>query len=595
MVFMGIKIGIEIHQRLNTGKLFCGCPHCYSKERKNDEKISRELHLSLSELGKIDIAAKKEHEKGKGIEYNYFNDSCCLVDADEEPPHRMNKRALAYSLGIAKQLNMKIVDKPNVMRKIVIDGSNTSGFQRTCLIALDGFVETSKGKVKIDTLCIEEESAGIAGEENGKRVYSLDRQGIPLIEIATAPDIVDAGHCVETAEKIGLAMRIAGVAERGIGTIRQDLNVSIPDGARVEIKGAQELFMLPKWIDNEIGRQGKLVEISKELEKRNAYSLLKKSDAVDITEIIRKNVSSGFVKGAVDRGESAIAILMPQHKGILGIEVSPERRYGSEISDYAKQAGVKGIIHSDEKLEKYGFGEQCIKEIGEKLDVKEDDAFAIVVAPKDIATKAISFVKERGLVSHVPKETRQALPSGSSSYMRPIATSARMYPETDIPILEYDKETLKLAKEIEGRTYEKMLVWLEGILNKDLAGKMIRSRELGLFEELVERKIDPLVIAITLEDTWTRLEREKLNVDEGLIVEALVLFKQGKITKKAIYDYLKKVASGEDRKNVLESLKVISGKELEKLAKEYGNDISRLMKEYGNRINADELSLKKSQ
>ncbi|MCX6774004.1 MAG: Glu-tRNA(Gln) amidotransferase subunit GatE [Candidatus Micrarchaeota archaeon] len=590
---MGIKIGIEIHQRLNTGKLFCDCPHCYNKERKSDEKIGRELHLSLSELGKVDIAAKKEHEKGKEIEYNYFDDSCCLVDADEEPPHRMNQRALAYALGIAMQFNMKIIDKPNVMRKIVIDGSNTSGFQRTCLVALDGFVETSEGKVGIDTLCIEEESAGIVGEENGKKVFSLDRLGIPLIEIATAPDIVDAEHCVETAEKMGLAMRIAGVAERGIGTIRQDLNVSIPEGERVEIKGAQELFMIPKWIGNEIERQRKLVEISKELGKRNAYSLLKKSNPTDITGIIKMNAVSGFVKSAVEKGESAIAILMPNHKGLLGMEINPERRYGSEISDYAKHAGVKGIIHSDEKLEKYGFGEHCVRQIRERLNAGDGDSFVIVVAPRETALKAISFAKQRALVNTIPKETRQALPSGASSYMRPIATSARMYPETDIPIIEYDKSIIKLAKQIERKTYGKMLAWLEGILNKDLAGKMIRSRQLPLFEDLVEKKIDPSVAAITLEDTWIRLSREKIEIDEDVVVEALMLFNKGKITKKAIYDYIKRVCSKEEKKKVLESLKIISGKELEKLAKEYGNDNSKLMRDFGNRINMEELSLGK--
>jgi glutamyl-tRNA(Gln) amidotransferase subunit E len=509
----GLRIGIEVHQRLNTAKLFCNCPHAYAKGVPQST-MAREFHLSLSELGKIDIAARREAEKGRGVGYNYYDNACCLVDADEEPPHRMNRKALVYALGMARQFNMKVVERPVVMRKIVIDGSNTSGFQRTMLIGLDGFIETSKGKVRIDTLCIEEESAGITGEADGRRIFSLDRLGIPLLEITTAPDIKDEAHCSEVAEKIGLAMRIAGVAERGIGTVRQDLNVSIEGGSRVEIKGAQELWMIPKWVENEAKRQKSLLEIAKKLKAKKAYDQLKKQEPVDITDILAKYVSDGFVKAALGRGDRALALLMPHHKGVLGMEIGPERRYGSELSDYAKQAGVKGIIHSDEDFAKYKINANFLNEISNELGMKQEDGLVVVVANMETGLKALGYLKQRALVETVPKETRQALASGATAYMRPMATSARMYPETDIPAISFDREMEKEAERIASKTYEKTLEWLNGILNLDLAGKMIRSRQLQLFESVLGQGVDASVAAATLEDSWTRLSRENVEVKE---------------------------------------------------------------------------------
>jgi len=586
----GLRIGIEVHQRLNTGKLFCSCPHAYAKGNPQ-RTMTREFHLSLSELGKIDIAASREAEKGKSVGYNYYDGSCCLVDADEEPPHRINRKALTFALGIAKQLKMKIVDQPIVMRKIVIDGSNTAGFQRTMLLGIGGSMETSKGNVRIETLCLEEESAGIANDTNEKRTYSLDRLGIPLIEITTAPDIKDESHCAEVAEKIGLAMRIAGVAERGIGTVRQDLNVSIEGGSRVEIKGAQELWMLPKWVENEAKRQKSLIEIIKKLKAKKAYEQLKKQEPADVTAILKKYASEGFVKSALERGERAVALVMPHHKGVLGMETGPERRYGSELSDYAKQAGVKGIIHSDEDLAKYGINVNFVNELSNELGMKPEDGLVIIVSNMETALKALKHVKERALVEIIPKETRQALPSGATSYMRPIATSARMYPETDIPAITFDKEMEKEADAIASKTYEKTLEWLNGILNLDLAGKMIRSRHLQLFESLMEQGVDASVAASTLEDTWTRLSREKVDVTEEAAEDALLLFRDKKLTKKGIYDYARMVCSGKTGKEALKATGRISGEELDMLLKENGGDAKKLIREYGARISAEDLDL----
>ena len=322
-------------------------------------------------------------------------------------------------------------------------------------------------------------------------------------------------------------------------------------------------YLLPKGLAvvASSGKEKEAKELLHSIAQREAKTLnefakvaeqLKGKEPADVTAILGKYASSGFVKSALERGDRAVSLVLPHHKGVLGMETGPERRYGSELSDYAKQAGVKGIIHSDEDLAKYGINANFMNEISNELGMKPEDGLVIIVSNMETALKALRHVKERALVDYVPKETRQALPSGATSYMRPIATSARMYPETDIPTIAFDKEMEKEADSIASKTYEKTLEWLNGILNLDLAGKMIRSRQLQLFESLMEQGVDSSVAASTLEDTWTRLSREKVEVTEEAAEDALLLFKDEKLTKKGIYDYIRMVAQARQRRRPLQ-------------------------------------------
>jgi len=250
---LGFKCGIEAHQQLEGLKLFCNCPTTNSR-KGDDIKVNRKLRAVIGETGEVDKAAAFEMSKCKKINYIGNRREACLVELDEEPPHEINKEALETVLIIAKLLNAKVVDEVQVMRKTVVDGSNTTGFQRTALVAYDGYVETSKGKVRIPSICIEEEACQRVSEDKDSITYRLDRLGIPLIEIATEPDIVDNEHAKETAEKLGMILRSTGKVKRGIGTIRQDVNVSIKGSSRVEIKGFQELKLIPKVVETEVKR-----------------------------------------------------------------------------------------------------------------------------------------------------------------------------------------------------------------------------------------------------------------------------------------------------------------------------------------------------
>lgn len=258
---LGLKSGVEIHQQLDTGKLFCNCPSILRQDAP-DFIVKRKLHAVAGETGKVDIAAAFEAAKEKEFIYEAYNDTTCLVELDEEPCHLINQEALHIALQLSLLLNCEIIPVTQIMRKTVIDGSNTSGFQRTALIAKKGYVETSEGRVGIQSICLEEDAARIIKQEGNAVVYRLDRLGIPLIEIATAPDIKTPQQAKEAALHIGEILRACKV-KRGIGTIRQDVNMSIKGGERIEIKGVQEPALIEKTIINEIERQKSLVQNKK--------------------------------------------------------------------------------------------------------------------------------------------------------------------------------------------------------------------------------------------------------------------------------------------------------------------------------------------
>ncbi len=263
---LGFKCGLEIHQQLEGKKLFCNCPTINSDNDPN-VKFERRLRAVAGETGEIDIAAKHEMQKKKKFIYEADSSDTCLIEYDEQPPNELNRKALETAIKVALLLNAKITDEIQVMRKTVVDGSNVSAFQRTALIAVNGFIETSQGKVTIPIICLEEEAAKKQEEGNDFVRYRLDRLGIPLIEIATGSEIKNPEHAKETASHIGMVLRSVENIKRGLGTIRQDVNTSITKGERTEIKGFQDLKSIPKVIEYEIKRQLNSIKNSKKINK----------------------------------------------------------------------------------------------------------------------------------------------------------------------------------------------------------------------------------------------------------------------------------------------------------------------------------------
>ena len=584
-----MKIGIEIHQRLDTEKLFCRCDSKISEEGKPDVTIKRRLHPVFSELGETDAASQAEFAKGREFDYQVFSEHNCLVEMDEEPPGTMNGEAFRIALDIALQLNATPVDEVHVMRKTVIDGSNTSGFQRTSLIAFGGHVDSSQGVVHIPMIAIEEESAGIVEGGQKKATYRLDRLGIPLVEITTAPEIKDGAHLQEVAEKIGMILRATGHVARGLGTIRQDVNISTEGGSRVEIKGAQDLKMLPTLAELEVRRQTELIKIISDLAQRKR--VLVEAAPVDAGAVF-KDTAAPLIANGLKSGSVVLAQKLPCHKGLLGRELQPNRRYGTELSDYAKMAGVKGIIHGDEDMAKYQISGSEVKALSDALGLGQDDSFMMVVAPKEQAQKAISNAIIRLNMDFVPEETRRANPDGTSSFMRPLPGKARMYPETDVPPLPITKELLDSIGKSE--SLDALKARLEKLLNKEMAQRMLKSRNLHLFERLVKEGADPMLAATTLEETVVSLRREGVEfVDlEKSLADMFAEYRKGMFVKAAIPEILKAMGKGARCEAVIKVMRLqkLTGPVLEKLVAENGYDMRQVMQKLRLQVDPAEVA-----
>jgi len=289
-------------------------------------------------------------------------DTTCLVEADEEPPREINMEALKIAILIGKMLNMEFVDEVHVMRKIVIDGSNTTGFQRTALIAFDGWIEVDGKRIGIATLCLEEEACKKVEDRGDVVVYSLDRLGIPLVEIGTYPEITTPEMAKKVAKKIGMILRSTGKVKRGIGTIRQDVNISIKGGARIEIKGVQELDILDKIVEYEVIRQINLLKIRDELRKRGAEVV---KEVFDVTDVFR-GTECKVIARVLKKGGRVKAVLLKKFGGLVGREIQPGRRLGTEFADIAKMFGLGGIFHTDE-LPRYGISEEEVRRLKEAV------------------------------------------------------------------------------------------------------------------------------------------------------------------------------------------------------------------------------------
>ncbi|MET1101781.1 MAG: Glu-tRNA(Gln) amidotransferase subunit GatE [Pyrodictiaceae archaeon] len=547
---LGLRVGIELHQQLDTRhKLFCSCPTSLAEEE--GDIFERRLRPARSELGEVDVAALFEWRRGRVFEYHAPRKASCLVEADEEPPHEINEEAVIIGLAVAMALNSTIVDEIHVMRKIVIDGSNTTGFQRTAIIALGGYIDVNGKRVGIQSIAVEEDAARKLAETSSRAIYKLDRLGIPLLEISTDPDITTPEEAFEVALAIGQLLRLTGKVKRGLGTIRQDLNVSIRDGVRTEIKGVQRLELLPKIVFYEAVRQARLLEIRDELRRRGLdYKLvIEKAMIKDVTHVF-KNTKSKIIRRSLSAGGKVLAALLPGFHGLLGVEIQPGRRFGTELADYARfWGGVGGIFHSDE-LPAYGISEKELDKVYEELGARRGvDAIVLVADREDNARAALEAVIERAAYATigVPKETRAAVEDGTTRYMRPQPGAARMYPETDIPPLEVTKELLERARLlVPEKPSEKLkkLVEVYG-LSRDLAQQLLRSLYLDLFERLASRyanRVQPTIIARIIVSTLKALQREGLPVSELSdsdiegVVQALA---EGRMAKEAVEDVLR--------------------------------------------------------
>ena len=590
---VGLKVGLEVHQQLDTSaKLFCSCKPELFKEEAPITFIRR-LRPTQSELGQVDPAAYFEFQKGVKIKYEANSETSCLVEMDEEPPHPLDKEAVAICLTIALMVNAKPVDEIHVMRKTVIDGSNTTGFQRTCVIAMNGQMEVAGKNVPIQHLSLEEDAARKMGDEEGNTIrYRIDRLGIPLIEVTTAPVIKTPEEAGEVALAIGSILRATGKVKRGLGTIRQDLNISIPDGALIEIKGVQELEIVPLAVEYEIQRQLNLLKIREELKKAEVAEKDLQEELFDATEVF-KQTKSKVIRKALDKNQKVLAVRLPKFKDFLKRELLPNFRLGTEMADRARFWGrVGGIFHTDE-MPAYGISAEEVEQLRKLVNAQENDAIVFVADDVQNAEDALKAVVERAreTMKGVPEETRTANPDGTTRYMRPRPGAARMYPETDIPQMRITEEQIEGIRSHLPELPEQKLGRLvkECKLNEKLAKQILDSPYIELFEiVLKESKVSPTAVAVFLTETLKSLKRDGMQVDkvsDSLIREMFKNVGAGKLMKESLSDVTIWLAKneGKDIQEAINSLglKAISEENLNAFVDKVVGENRKLIQERG--------------
>ena len=563
---LGFMCGIEVHQQLATGKLHSRQPSelfdvTIDSVPGDWPRYARKLRLASGEGGKVDVAARFEKRRNRSFVYIQSPNSG-LIELDESPPLSHDSDALDVALTVSAMLGAKPVAAVQTMRKTVVDGSNTSGFQRTSLISTDGTLKTDSGDVGIDVLCLEEDSARkldtIPTDHGEQVIYNLDRLGVPLIEIATSPDIQSPEHAKETAMALGRTLRDTRRVRRGLGSIRQDLNVSVACGDRVEIKGCQDLGWIPRIVRLEMVRQVHMYRLANELRSSLGLSLLPPNRDFDdnsieseVAEAVAKHIpleytdvtnafascESRMVTEGFAKGYTMLSLPLNGFAGKIGsktldVEGAQLPRLGRELAGAAKLAGVRGVFHSDE-LPAYGIEEEHVEAVRKELDLASNDAFVLCLAPSWQARLALESVGRRARLAfhRIPQEVRNVVvkkgapDDGTTTPMRPLPGGARMYPETDVPTIPiHDDHWQGIVENLPMRQEERMERLAQTELSEDQC-KQLLSRELDdVFFDYHESKTK----------AWGTLLLEHESVQPAVLSSILTVREAGGITREGI-------------------------------------------------------------
>jgi len=568
-----LKVGLEIHQQLGSkNKLFCDCKIIDSNEY--DFTFKRNLRPTQSEMGSYDQAALFESKKIKTVKYQSSKNANCLIESDEEPPKMVNNEALELVLTISLALNCTIEDELHVMRKIVIDGSNTTGFQRTILVGRNGFLEVEGVRVGIQSVCLEEDAARIINEdkkEDENKAYSLDRLGIPLIEIALEPISNSPIFVTNVAQTVGRLLRSTKKVTRGLGSIRQDVNISTENGPVVEVKGVQQLSQLPLVIEYERKRQDALNRIANELKKRKIDESRFIDKVTDVTQLLSKS-SSKVVKKILTGDSRFTAFVLRGFKGILSFEPYPAIRLGKELGDLVKVYGIGGIFHSDE-LPNYGITPEDVESITDVLRMDKNDAFVLIGGPtKSLNTVIFElFTRIKKAFSGVVPETRSARLDGVTVFSRPKPGSSRMYPETDIPYISIDKGKLKQLSQDTPQPWNEIIheICKKYNINKTLAENIFDSKYFSLFEKIVSHtSISPSFVISKLTEDLVSMEREGYDssiLSEDVLFSLFTELDNSRITKESIPLVIEKILKNES----MDVDEIISSFGTESISEEY--------------------------
>ncbi|MDP8226396.1 MAG: Glu-tRNA(Gln) amidotransferase subunit GatE [Candidatus Celaenobacter polaris] len=494
---MGFKSGLEVHQQLKTEeKLFCRCPAGkYHDLQDYDAELIRHMRPTLSEMGTYDGTALMEFRTHKNITYYIKNETTCTYDVDDTPPFPINREALEYGIEISLMMHQNIVGELHITRKQYLDGSIPTGFQRTAIVGIEGEIPLKHKNVRIIQLSIEEDACREVSDIGHERIYTTDRLGIPLIETVTYPELLTPDEVMEAGQVIRFINRSSGKVRVGIGAGRQDVNVSITGGTRVEIKGVSRIKWIAKLTHNEAFRQKALLEIKKELcdhiKDTKKWNPTFKAITFDVSDIEYQPI-----KDAMDRSWKLIACNLPEFKGTLSFFLQPGKTFADELEGRLKVIAClekPNMVHSEDMNPV--FNEDMLKKRSKLLKCGENDAQIVFWAPEDDVKTAMETIEERCRMAFegVPNETRKALDDGTTIFERVLPGADRMYPDTDsapIPIKdEYIKEIGKSLPVSLKKRMEQLKKWH---IPEDCYYYILRNDLMPLLERMIKYlKVSP--------------------------------------------------------------------------------------------------------
>ena len=611
---IGFKCGLEIHQQLLTEKkLFCRCPAGYRND-KPDGQIIRHMRPTLSELGEYDGTALMEFKTKKNVTYQLYRENCCTYEMDDTPPFPINREALDIALKLAMLLNCAIVDEVHVSRKQYLDGSIPTGFQRTAIVGVSGWVPYKGRKINITHVCLEEDACREISDIGHEIVFRTDRLSMPLLEVITAPDMLTPTEAMEVDALLGRIMKSSGLVRRGIGSVRQDVNVSVTGGDRAEIKGIPRTGMIERLTAIEAERQIALLGIKEALRLRGISDKTIHGEKYDLTELLKKS-KNPLAKRIKENRWKIKAIKLHGFAGIMSYQAQPGKYFADEISGRVK---VIACLDEDPNMvfsdfpEAAGFTAADWGIIKKECAFKHTDAVVVVWGPEEDVNTALSEIKIRAVEATrgVPQETRQALEGDVTGFERILPGPDRMYPDTDSAPVKVTGEMLdRLKSEISSPVYEIENDWRKLGISNEIAQKAVVSPYKNIFERLIVEFKLPHQFA------WAALNRLGFNklTDNGhysgRVIELFEFYKNGEISKDSLLGLLDSFYRDieKDLSDIIKDFKLIDigSDEVKSLIKEYSDETAdmrfanggdrvnyicgRIKKHFGGRIDGAKL------
>ncbi len=549
---IGFKCGLEVHQQLLTrSKLFCRCPagH-YSSDF--DAEVLRHMRPTLSEMGEYDGTALMEKKTRKNITYRIHRATVCTYEFDDTPPFPIDPTAVDIALELALLLRLNLVNELHIARKQYLDGSIPTGFQRTTILGVDGWIPYKDRRIGVRQLGLEEDSCREVSDRGHDRVYLTDRLGTPLIEVVTEPDMRTPAEAAEVCRVIGRLCRCTQKVRRGYGATRQDVNVSVSGGTRIEIKGVPQIWRIPHLVHNEAGRQVALLRIREELHSRGVTEKTLQTDSQDVTDLLART-SYAPLRSALDAGKRAYCVRLAGFGGSLATLTQEHTTFAKEFSDrirvIACLTDLPNMVHSDTASD--SLWPQDWQKLRKRMRATDRDALIVLWGDqRDTKTGCEEVVnRAREATIGVPSDTRQPYKDGTNGFERVLPGPERMYPDTDLPPLAIGADRVERVRGgMAEPVWDTEKRFRDAGMVADDADRLAISPRVPLIRRAIEELGVPgVLVGVLMRQrmaAWARAGLAPSRLGDDAIVEVLSAHTSGRLAREGIFHVLEHLLEG---------------------------------------------------